>query len=142
MKVSAKTEYACLAMLRLAASTDHDEPVRIRDLADAHGIPQRFLVQILLQLKAAGLVASTRGAAGGYQLVGSADAISLADVVDVFEGAEQESPPSNLQSSAGVHALRGVWSEADLAQREVLSSITLAQLLERARGRTEDMYYI
>ena len=43
-------------------------PVRLADVADKHAIPGRFLVQILLQLKNAGLVASTRGAAGGYQL--------------------------------------------------------------------------
>ena len=68
MKFSAKTEYACLAVLELARAFDSDEPVRIRSIAEEHGIPSRFLVQILLQLKGAGLVNSTRGAAGGYQL--------------------------------------------------------------------------
>ena len=66
MKVSAKTDYACLAMLELAAHYGSKEPLRIRTIADEHGIPSRFLVQILLQLKGAGFVASTRGAAGGY----------------------------------------------------------------------------
>ena len=64
MIVSAKTEYACIAVLELAARHGRGEPVRIRDIADAHGIPSRFLVQILLQLKTAGLVQSVRGAAG------------------------------------------------------------------------------
>ncbi len=62
MKLSAKTEYACLAVLELAARYGTGEPVRIRTIADEHGIPSRFLVQILLQLKGAGFVASTRGA--------------------------------------------------------------------------------
>ena len=44
MKVSAKTEYACLAMLELAARYDADEPVRNGEIAEAHGIPSRFLV--------------------------------------------------------------------------------------------------
>ncbi len=70
MKFTAKTEYACLAVLELARAFDLGEPVRIRTIADEHGIPSRFLVQILLQLKGAGLVSSTRGAAGGYQLRG------------------------------------------------------------------------
>ncbi|HEY3394892.1 MAG TPA: Rrf2 family transcriptional regulator, partial [Lacipirellulaceae bacterium] len=68
MKLSARTEYACLAMLQLAQEYDSGEPVQIRRIADEHAIPGRFLVQILLQLKGAGLVASTRGAAGGYRL--------------------------------------------------------------------------
>ena len=64
MHVSAKTEYACLAVLELALSYDSGEPMQVRRLATAHGIPSHFLVQILLQLKNAGLVSSTRGAAG------------------------------------------------------------------------------
>ena len=81
MTISAKVEYACVAILELAARYDSDEPVRIRDIADAHGIPSRFLVQILLQLKGAGLVQSTRGATGGYALAKPPEAISLADVM-------------------------------------------------------------
>ena len=68
MFLSAKAEYASLAMLELAVQYGDPRPVRLADLADKHGIPQRFLVQILLQLKGAGLVSSVRGAAGGYQL--------------------------------------------------------------------------
>ena len=68
MNIPAKTEYACVAMLELAANYGSDEPVPIRTIAARHGIPDRFLVQILLELKAAGLVTSTRGAAGGYRL--------------------------------------------------------------------------
>jgi len=65
MRISAKAEYACLAMLELAANYAEPQPLRVKAIADAHQIPQRFLLQILLQLKAAGLVASIRGAAGG-----------------------------------------------------------------------------
>ena len=43
-------------------------PLRIREISEAYRIPERYLVQILLQLKGAGLVVSTRGAAGGYRL--------------------------------------------------------------------------
>src|SRR5215475_6331543 len=80
VKVSAKTEYACIAMLELSASYGAHEPVRIRKIAEEHGIPSRFLVQILLQLKGAGLVTSTRGAAGGYQLAKAPEEITLAEV--------------------------------------------------------------
>ena len=53
MRISAKAEYACLAVLELARRYDQAEPVRASDLADANQIPQRFLGQILLQLKGA-----------------------------------------------------------------------------------------
>jgi Rrf2 family protein len=142
MRVSAKTEYACLAMLQLAASHDADEPVRIRDVADAHGIPPRFLVQILLQLKVAGLVISTRGSAGGYQLAHPPEDISLGDIIDVIEGAESESTRSGLRDSPAVMALRATWSEIDAAEREMLRGISLADLAARARGGVENMYYI
>ena len=68
MKISAKAEYACLAILALARPRPDDPPLRIREISEAHGIPERYLVQILLQLKGAGLVHSTRGASGGYRL--------------------------------------------------------------------------
>ena len=68
MKISAKAEYACLAVLALARHKPGEPPMRIREIAEAHGIPERYLVQILLQLKGAGLVTSVRGASGGYRL--------------------------------------------------------------------------
>jgi Rrf2 family protein len=90
VNISAKTEYACIAVLELAARQAAEnmaaEPVRIRDIADRHGIPSRFLVQILLQLKAAGLVASVRGATGGYRLARAAERISVAQVIGAIEG--------------------------------------------------------
>ena len=62
MNISAKIEYACIAVLELAVNYNSGKPVRIRAIAQTHGIPSRFLVQILLQLKGANLVSSTRGA--------------------------------------------------------------------------------
>jgi len=88
MNISAKTEYACVAMLELAANFGSDEPVSIRVIAERHGVPARFLVQILLELKAAGLVASTRGAAGGYHLVCPPAEVSLGQVMDVIGGSD------------------------------------------------------
>src|ERR1700675_868424 len=85
MRISAKAEYACVAMLELAASHAHAQPVRIKAIADAQGVPQRFLVQILLQLKTAGLVASVRGASGGYQLTRPPEQISLAEVINAID---------------------------------------------------------
>lgn len=140
MKLSAKTEYACLAMLQLAEDYDNAEPVQIRRIAETHGIPSRFLVQILLQLKGAGLVASTRGAAGGYRLVRPPREVSLAAVIDVMEG--EERPHSNAaQATPLAGALLGLCRDLDDAQRDRLDSTTLAELVESAAAR-EPMWYI
>ena len=85
--ISAKAEYACAAMLELATQHGQPKPVRIQSIADTTGISSRFLVQILLQLKGAGLVASVRGALGGYQLVRAPDKVSLADIVYTIDRA-------------------------------------------------------
>ncbi len=141
MKVSAKTEYACLAMIQLAAGYETGAPVRTSQIAQQHDIPARFLVQILLQLKAAGLVTSVRGAAGGYRLAKPPEEISLAAVVSAVEGRG----PLAAEEAAGSPSAR-VLQEAfrEIAARELamLQATSIAQLHERARQPGAPMYYI
>ena len=135
MPVSAKAEYACIAMLELAVrhgGPAGDRPARLADIADAHRIPQRFLVQILLQLKGAGLVASTRGAAGGYQLARPPAEISLADVLGVVD--RTDPPPAPADGSPLAAALHGVWVRAHRARADLLSATSLADLAEAGQG--------
>ncbi len=140
MKHSAKTEYAAIAVLELARRWGSGEPVRIREIVARHGVPARFLVQILLQLKAAGLVTSTRGAAGGYQLALPPAAVSLEDIVRIFEPDEPAS--TSGKRSRGVATLREAWAEAAEAEVTALRSLTFAELLDRARLPSGAMYYI
>jgi Rrf2 family protein len=142
MKVSAKTEYACLAVLELAAHYDSREPVRIRAIADEHGIPSRFLVQILLQLKGAGFVASTRGASGGYQLVKPPEEISLGEVMAVIEGQESEVTSNTSPESPTARVLIDAWREVAQVEHDALYSITFADLVSRIERQTENMFYI
>lgn len=142
MKISAKTEYACIALLELARHHGSGEPVRIRTIADEHGVPSRFLVQILLQLKGAGLVTSTRGAAGGYQLVKPPDEISLAEVMNVIEGPDEPIGTSTSPDSLAVKVLQSAWQEVADVERGMLHRITFADLVERAHRQTENMFYI
>lgn len=144
MKISAKTEYACIAMLELASQYGSGEPVRIRKIAERHDVPPRFLVQILLQLKGAGLVASVRGAAGGYHLVKPPQEITLGQVMEVVEGTAEENGQTTSASpdSPAVKVLMQTWKEVDTVQRSMLNSITLADLAERAKGQHEQMYHI
>jgi Rrf2 family protein len=129
MKISAKAEYACLAVLALARHRPDDPPMRIREIAEAHEIPERYLVQILLQLKGAGLVTSTRGASGGYRLARPAVEISLGEVLGAIDGPEE--PPRESQQPAA-QALALVWQHLREAERAVLDQTSIAQLAERA----------
>jgi len=144
MKISAKTEYACIAMLELSSRYGSGEPVRIRKIAERHDVPPRFLVQILLQLKGAGLVASTRGAAGGYHLLRPPESISLGEVMEVIEGATNGDGQTSSASpdSPAVKVLMKAWQDVNHMEREMLKGITFADLLERAREEDEQMYYI
>lgn len=142
MKVSAKTEYACLAMLELAAHYGSNEPVRIRSIADEHGIPSRFLVQILLQLKGAGFVSSTRGASGGYQLIKPPEEISLGEVMAVIEGQDTEVTSTTSPRSSTARVLKDAWQEVAKVEYDALRAITFADLVSRIQRQSENMYYI
>ncbi|HWE37075.1 MAG TPA: Rrf2 family transcriptional regulator [Isosphaeraceae bacterium] len=132
MKVSAKAEYACLAVIALAGHGPEDPPVRIREIAEAHGIPERYLVQILLQLKGAGLVHSTRGAAGGYRLARAPETIALGEVLAAIDGpGEPPRPPTG----PAARALAGVWEDVRVAERAVLDRTTVADLAGRIAPR-------
>jgi Rrf2 family cysteine metabolism transcriptional repressor len=135
MKISAKSEYACLAVLALAQFGRGTAPVRIRDIAEKYCIPERYLVQILLQLKGAGLVVSTRGATGGYRLAREAEAISLGAILAAIDppGAERDDSGAESRSSAAV--LESVWADVRAAERAVLEQTTIAQLAERCSPR-------
>ncbi len=141
MRLSAKTEYACIAVLELARRFEAGEPVRIRDIADEHGIPSRFLVQILLQLKGAGYVTSTRGAAGGYQLLKPPDEITLGEVMNVIEGKENGQAPAAARSPTAV-VLSRTWRDITAREQEMLGAITFADLAAKAEETAEQMYYI
>jgi Rrf2 family protein len=144
MRISAKAEYACVAMLELAASHRAPQPVRIKAIADAQGIPQRFLVQILLQLKTAGLVASIRGASGGYQLARPPEKISLADVITAIDdrGLTARSALGAAHRSPAVEVLLATWRDVQEKEQRLLESLTLAELLRRAQQSSSLSYQI
>jgi Rrf2 family protein len=143
MKVSAKAEYACVAMLELAANRSDSQPLRVKAIADAHGIPLRFLVQILLQLKGAGLVASIRGAAGGYQLARQPEEISMADVINVIDRAPPPRGDTALHSpSSTVQAVRTVWREIQAEEQRMLEEVSLADLVQQIEHTNAASYQI
>lgn len=126
MKLSAKAEYACLAMIELAKRASGDPPARVHEIAEEHKIPERYLVQILLQLKGAGLVSSVRGSMGGYLLAKPADTIALADILTAIDGPETD-PREREGPSA--RALASVWANIRAAEKAVLTGTTIDMLV-------------
>jgi Rrf2 family protein len=136
MRVSAKVDYALRAMAELAAAPAG--PVKREQLAQAQEIPPKFLENILLELRHAGLVASQRGVDGGYWLGRPAAEISLADVIRAVEGplaSVRGVRPDHLSYSGAAVPLQEVWLDLRTAMRGVLEQTTLADVVDRA-GRT------
>ena len=131
MKISAKAEYACMALLALAQQSPDAPPVRIREISDTHAIPERYLVQILLQLKGAGLVVSTRGASGGYRLARPAAKIALSEVLAVIDGPDTPQRGSAREKRPAARILGVVWDRVRAAERSVLDTTTIAELVEQ-----------
>ena len=132
MRVSAKVDYALRACAELAAAGDG--PVKGDRLAQAQEIPLKFLENILLDLKHAGLVQSQRGAEGGYWLSLPAEEISLAEVIRAVEGPianVRGEGPQDVDYSGSAARLKDVWIAVRANLRSVLEAVTVADV---ARG--------
>lgn len=86
MKLSCRSEYALLAMVYLARHQT-EEYISVQTIAAAQQVPPRFLEQILLALRRAKYLRSSKGKGGGFRLAVAPDTISLAEIVRLFEGA-------------------------------------------------------
>ena len=85
MKINAKIDYACCALLELSLRWPNKTPLQIGEIAQRQNIPIKFLVHILIRLKEIGLVESVRGKKGGYVLSRSPQEISIAHIVQHLE---------------------------------------------------------
>ncbi len=134
MMFSAKAEYACLASLELAVRYGDPKPVRLADIVLKHDIPPRFLVQILLQLKGAGLIASTRGASGGYHLARPPDRITLGDIMGVIERADPNPASRKAEPTPLATALHDIWDSIASARQNLLNETTLAHIVSMGQA--------
>ena len=131
MRVSAKTDYALRAALELAAAPD-EKPVKGERIATAQTIPLRFLENILMQLRHAGLVESRRGAEGGYRLARPAGEVTLADVIRAIDGplaGVSGARPETLDFTGVAEPMRDVWIAVRASLRGVLEGVTLADVV-------------
>jgi Rrf2 family protein len=130
MRVSAKVDYAVRAALELAAAGG-DGPVKGERIAQAQGIPLKFLENILLELRHHGLVQSRRGVEGGYWLARPAEEITLAEVIRAVEGPlanVRGIRPESVEYDGPAVRLQEVWIAVRANLRSVLETVTLADV--------------
>jgi Rrf2 family transcriptional regulator, cysteine metabolism repressor len=137
MKISQKLEYACRAMAQLAKYHDGRTLTRLEDLAQREAVSGNFLVQILNDLRRAGLIESRRGKAGGYLLGRPADQITLRQVVEAVDPTLlQISTTPEGESGQGV---RRAWEQVSSSLLVALDAVTVESI---ASTQGDPMFYI
>ena len=144
MKLSTRTRYGVRAILELAEK-DGSGPLRVKTIAQSQDISAKYLEQLMSILKSAGFVRSIRGSKGGYMLAKAPNQIKLSDVFDCLEG-----PVTTVEcvedkdycARAADCVARQVWAQVQQAITNVLQSITLQDLVDRAKDKKLSNYQI
>ena len=135
MKLSTRTRYGMRAVIELA---QHEEkrPLQLKAIAERQDISVKYLEQLMSMLRSSGLLRSIRGAKGGYILARPPEQINLSEIFRCLEGpvttAECTENGDYCERSADCVA-REVWMEVEAAIQKILRSITLADLVKRAK---------
>jgi Rrf2 family protein len=134
VRITTQAEYGLICALHLARRVD-DGPVTGREIAAGERLPPDYVEQIMLKLRRAEIVRSTRGAHGGYQLARPAERISVRDVIAASEHSTFEvhctSHPVEEERCASSHdcSIRPVWMLLQRRIDDVLESVRLSDLL-------------
>ncbi|MEZ4237845.1 MAG: Rrf2 family transcriptional regulator [Myxococcota bacterium] len=138
MKLTAQEEYGlrCLIQVARRAPSPDCPPVAIRDVAAAEGLSLEYAAKLMRVLRQAELVTSERGANGGYRLARPAGDIRLLEVLRSLDGpivtptfCETHSGQQKTCVHVGGCALRPVWHAIEAAVSQVLSALSLSELM-------------
>ena len=133
MQLTTKARYVIRALIDLAIFSQ-DGPVLVKDIAQRQGMSARYLEQLLLAPKAAGMIRSTRGAHGGFTLTRAPSEITLREIVQIMEGSisptECADDPGICPSSSSC-VTHEIWVRIKKATDEILESTTLEDLVDR-----------
>ena len=136
MKISQKLENACRVLLQLTHHFDGETVTRLETLAQREHVSSSFLVQILNDLRRAGLVESRRGKAGGYLLARDPAEITLYDIAFALEpGLTDDSVGTDGESGS---AFQKSWKNISAVIDQQLKATTLASI----KKEEEPMYFI
>ena len=130
MRISAKADYASVRCASWPRAPDGC-PVKGEVIATAQRIPQKFLENILSELKRLDFVLTQRGADGGYWLARDPKAVTLAEVIRAVDGPLADvrgERPEQLELQGGAVALQEVWLALRVSVRRVLEGVTLADV--------------
>jgi len=138
MRISARCDYACKALLELSLHWPNKEPMQIGDIARKQKIPQRYLTQILIQLKRLGFVKSLQGKEGGYNLDRPPESITLGEVMRAIGG-----PLVPLASSVKQEKslFFDIWKEAEQAIARVMDKVTFREICEKYYNKGKAILY-
>jgi Rrf2 family protein len=133
-------------MIDLAVNGTNGTPVFLSDIAKRQDVSEKYLEHIFSALNKGGIVKAQRGRKGGYLLERSADRITILDIITVLEGpctlvdCVQD---TTVCDKSSICVTREIWNKAGSAIRNVLSSYTLASLVEmqQLKGRQDSMMY-
>lgn len=130
MRLSARVDYALRAAAELAAAGEG--PTTVGELAKGQEMPPKYLENILLQMRRAGLVRGQRGPEGGYVLARPANQISLADVIRAVDGPlanVRGERPELVGYTGAAQSLQHVWIALRASERAILEEVTLDQVV-------------
>jgi len=145
MKLSAKSRYALAALVRMGQVSHTEQVITLSTLSEALGISKIYLEQVFALLKRGGVVTSTKGAQGGYQLARPAKDITAYDILFAIELSLFEQAGPTVQDSApGIeHTLQTqLFTPLDNAVQSCLQTITLNALVVYAGEQEGYMYYL
>jgi Rrf2 family protein len=143
LELPSKVEYAILALLEMASQPDEKTPLTVSEITTKHPIPDRYLEQILGNLRRGGLLKSQRGARGGYILARDAREITLLEIVSLIEGDRRDKENSD-RPNLEMRLIRESWQQANLAAQSILEQSTLEDLRQQRETHVQRglMYYI
>jgi Rrf2 family protein len=143
--VSSRSDYGLRALIELAGHYGQG-PLQSSEIALRRHVPEQYLDQLLTVLRKAGFIRSIRGPAGGHELIRNPAEVTVLEVIQVLEGSL--SPVSWLDEPAEVTdhphkcGQREIWERIKEATTGILSSYTVADLLEREPAATSGRYVI
>lgn len=145
VELSSRVEYALLALMELADHYEKGTAMKISEISQRHTLPERYLEQILTNLRRERIVQSQRGAKGGYVLIREPWQITVLEIITIVEGEGKLKETDSSQSlTPEQRTIYEIWQQATQATQAVLSGETLQSLCQKRDNyrQTNPMYYI
>lgn len=130
MKLTRASSYALHAVAFMAQQKQHDRPVASHNIAQARGIPERFLLKVLKPLVSARVLLSIKGPNGGYRLAKKADDITMLEVLEAVDGPIRGQAPFSEESNGPLnHKLENICKQSAEVVRKQLEKVKMSDLV-------------